>query len=110
MNFGFDMQVMAGRVLLEFNKKAIAHLIAEEIENVMDYDQLEDYKEFKQVDFFSTWKEDWFSPYIQEDRTLSDVIEDIKTDWILTEEEKKELNQKRNEDYNDDPKNFPELN
>lgn len=111
MQFGFDMEIIAGRVLLKFDKKAISNLIAEELDYMFDnYDELEDFMDFKEVKFFSTWKEDWFSPYIEENRTLQDVIDDIKTDWVLTEEEQKQLAKKRNDEYNDDPKNFPELN
>jgi len=95
IDFGFDLEVVSGDVYLSKNKHALAKVI---FENVKDEDEVSDVVEYR----FGGEKEaieEIANVYITENQTVKEIIDEVLTDWVLTDKEREQKKKEEADDY-----------
>ena len=84
----FDMEILAGRVFLNYDTRAICQLVAKELQ---DDPNVFDYIFYHQIDKDHDWQFKKLAFFVDETKTLRQIMESVQAAWVLSDTEKKEL-------------------
>lgn len=104
---GFDFNIIRWTVLTAYSTEdlstAFAKLISEEMDFLNDSELLSWYAELHFDNFQE--KVEAIKVYYSEDKSIREIIDEIRGDWELSQEEIEDLRQLNERNFLDDPKN-----